>query len=108
MGASEKAVAAVMEAICAVTASIRNDRPHGLCTRHSRYLTERGCPVAVAAADLAVDTDRPSIQARALREAAEDVDVFLGQGYTAADDARASTMAATWLRDRADRIEAQP
>jgi hypothetical protein len=41
------------------------------CRRHGIQpgtWTDRGCPVAVAAADAAVDADRASIQAQALRE----------------------------------------
>jgi hypothetical protein len=99
MGASEKAVAAVMAA-CHVVPSTRRDRPHGLCEVHSKYLTDRGCPVAVAAADAAVDTDRPSIQAQALREAAGVFDRMGGR--------LTCVGVALRLKDLADRLEPQP
>ncbi|MGZ6852493.1 MAG: hypothetical protein ACXVGC_00260 [Mycobacteriaceae bacterium] len=66
--------------------------------------TDRGCPVAVAAADAAVDADRASIQAETLREAASE---WYG-------DERANSpfhhplSAQSWLYHLADQIEAQP
>ncbi|MGZ4586213.1 MAG: hypothetical protein ACXVX9_00190 [Mycobacteriaceae bacterium] len=78
------------------------------CNEHSaegeRSWTDRGCPVAVAAADAAVDADRPSIQAEALREAASE---WYG-------DERANgpfhhpLSAQSWLYHLADQIEPQP
>jgi hypothetical protein len=110
MAASEAAVAAVMEALGCERRSVGE---LGFCAAHWQMAsdmawTARGCPVAVAAADAAADADRASIQAEALREAAGEVDIFMSEGYTQADDARATTMAEKWLCARADRIEGKP
>lgn len=122
MGASEKAVAAVMETLgCAYYQAPPCPEgcewctgPH--CSAHgsdeSKW-TDRGCPVAVAAADAAILTDRPSIQAQALREAARDLGECDGISRSIGMDplpaaVRAEKRAQSWLRERADRIEAQP
>ena len=75
MAATEAAVNAVMEALgCKrFNPNIKVD----FCEhpRQGPFLltwTDRGCPVAVAAADAAVDADRASIQAETLRVAGDD------------------------------------
>jgi hypothetical protein len=66
--------------------------------------TDRGCPVAVAAADAALGADRPSIQAQALREAAETdaINIFDVFRYVV------SAVCVEDLLARADRLEPQP
>jgi hypothetical protein len=123
MGASEKAVAAVMETLGCRKAPWGPGesccRPEG---KYHGVWTDRGCPVAVATADLAVDTDRPSIQAQALRDYASELDWKQPEkcpckhpehccGSEASCDAmQPSTrvVGAINLRARADRIDAQP
>jgi hypothetical protein len=105
MGASEKAVAAVMEALgCAY-----DETAAGLfCITHHCYADQRDsdldeCDFAGRVADLAVDTDRPSIQAQALREAAETdaINIFDVFRYVV------SAVCVEDLLVRADRLEAQ-
>jgi hypothetical protein len=102
MGASEKAVAAVMETLgCAY-----GETAAGLfCITHHCYADQRDsdldeCDFAGRVADLAVDTDRASIQAQALREAAGVFD-RLGGRLTCVG-------VALRLKDLADRLEPQP
>jgi hypothetical protein len=111
MGASEKAVAAVMETLRSVLRDhapvLLDARPWCMCGHKSetpalreRHLLEF---LAVAAA-AAVDTDRPSIQAQALRDAVEAdainiLDVFRD---------KVPAVCVEDLLDRADRLEAQP
>jgi hypothetical protein len=86
---------------------------HEVCLMHLgpdgfALWTDRGCPVAVATADAAVDADRASIQAETLREAARDVPLF--EFMLVMDEAAevAPGQIGAWLRARADRIETQP
>jgi hypothetical protein len=111
MAASEAAVTAVMEALgCEPYDGVWNAFNAPVCERHSEDLwTDRGCPVAAAVADAAVDADRASIQAETLREAAD-------EHYALADArpvptgriAESLRQTADWLRSRADRIEGKP
>jgi hypothetical protein len=61
----------------------------------------------VAAADAAVDADRASIQAETLREAALDGSLHFAATHTGRGDRGRQIVESSWLRARADRIEAQ-
>lgn len=79
------------------------------CYADQRHETRSECDVIASIADAAVDADRASIQAETAKSVtvalADLIEPFSGigmaNGATRADVAR-------WLRDRADRIEAQP
>ena len=81
--ASEAAIAAVQEALGCWAFNVVGANL-GQCRVHFGRWTERGCPVAVAAADAAA----PWIAAQALQDAAEETIAHR-----------------SWLRDRADQIE---
>lgn len=68
MAASEAAVTAVMETLGCERYNFDGVAfRDGRCRVHrSAFFTDRGCPVAVAAADAAVDADRASIQAETI------------------------------------------
>jgi hypothetical protein len=140
MAASEAAVAAVMEALgCGENRRPFQSGVHHLavtCVVHHRagvifggkvsgqvaQWTDRGCPVAVAAADAAVDADRASIQAETLREFANELDWVRPEkcpctnpesccGSEQSCDAMQPVthiVGAINLRARADRIEGKP
>jgi hypothetical protein len=121
MAASEASVNAVMETLGCKAGTV-------ICLLHREYLYDRGCPVAVAAADAAVDADRASIQSETLREASAEAFQVAVIGQTpqrdlepgeaewfwghelAKDDAfdHPSRAASRWLCARADRIEVRP
>jgi hypothetical protein len=129
MAASEAAVAAVIEQLGCVEYQPPKcaegcdwcDEPH--CVTHSDLgWTDRGCPVAVAAADAAVGQDAPTIAAeggdeltalRALQHFVwnhlETLDYGDHQGMSREDDQRLTDLAGAAeearLRGRADRIE---
>jgi len=96
--ASQAAIAAVQEALgCQALELDAVDAKVGWCGKHGIYRgrwTERGCPVAVAAADAAA----PHNAAQALRDAADEIQ-RQGTATTSADSVR------TWLRMRAHRME---
>lgn len=123
MGASEKAVASVMDALgCTITEDWTMAPAWGCSVHTTRRWGHRGCDVAVAAADAAVDTDRASIQARALRDYASELDWTRPAkcpcehpehccGSEQSCDAMQPVtriVGAVNLRARADQFEAQP
>lgn len=82
-----------------------------VCPAHRGEWTDRGCPVAVAAADAAVAAATPHIAAQALREAAGQIDDDYPHHFDTTEwleryVAQLCAKTATWLRARADRIEA--
>jgi hypothetical protein len=116
MAASEAAIAAVMEALgyLGITCSCEElDTCDGVrrCDVHACQWPagDRGCPVAVAAADAAVDADRASIQAETLREAALEVREATSIPITARAAVSAVLMGrARRLTARANRAEGKP
>lgn len=84
MTASPEAVAAVQQALGCEhidrTFKFAEMDPirHNHCTRHGRGVkwTDRGCPVAVAAADAAVEVDGPTIAAKAAQSVIDQVNAI--------------------------------
>lgn len=97
MTATDAEVAAVMEALGCRRAGPGDKfcAEHNIFGAPSRW-TDRGCPVAAAAADAAIAAARPRIEAEALREVAPLIP----------DEMHASVIRRA-LRTRADRIEAR-
>jgi hypothetical protein len=125
MAASEAAVTAAQSVMkCKHLAVDGADMaaPYAWCGRHGGTWTDRGCPVAVAAADAAVDADRASIQAETLRDYANELDWVRPEKCPCANpesccgseqscDAMQPVthiVGAINLRARADRIEGKP
>jgi hypothetical protein len=122
MAASEAAVAAVMEALRCRPEGRAGDLTY-VCAEHiTADWDERGCSTARATAQAAVDADRASIQAQALRDYASELDWKRPEKCPCANpesccgseqscDAMQPVthiVGAINLRARADRIEGKP
>jgi hypothetical protein len=115
MTATEAQVAAAMEALrCEPNPFLTGHRgtpvEGSLCSRHPGDWTDRGCPVAVQAADavVAAGPDPAKVAADALREAAEEFEEFAGVDDAGIVEVRPHSVrlkVAAILRNRADQIE---